>query len=253
MKKIIIASLLAVGLSGSAFAAVNSDLILGFTNDGSVNSNGQSVNLEIDLGQVSQFQVGGAYAGGGTFNVLDLTSLGANAIGAVYGSDFATNTGLTWAVVGTSGNTTTTRTLWATQTAPTSVLDGVASTAGYIGKASLTQATPAAKIVTYYNGLTSSSAQIATTFSGSWKTTDAALTFFNPVTQLSSTVGTASDLYQVAAVANQAGTFLGTFDITSSGELTFSTAIPEPSTYAAILGAAVLGFVALRRRRSVSA
>jgi hypothetical protein len=42
---------------------------------------------------------------------------------------------------------------------------------------------------------------------------------------------------------------IGTFSLSSGGELTF-TAVPEPSTYAAILGALTLGVVALRRRRA---
>ena len=41
---------------------------------------------------------------------------------------------------------------------------------------------------------------------------------------------------------------IGTFNLSSTGELTF-TAIPEPSTYAAILGALTIGIVAIRRRR----
>jgi hypothetical protein len=45
---------------------------------------------------------------------------------------------------------------------------------------------------------------------------------------------------------------LGTFNLSANGELTFTafTAIPEPSTYAAILGALTIGFVAIRRRRA---
>ncbi len=45
---------------------------------------------------------------------------------------------------------------------------------------------------------------------------------------------------------------LGTFTLNSSGVLTF-TAIPEPSTYAMILGVFALGFVMLRRRAQVLA
>lgn len=45
---------------------------------------------------------------------------------------------------------------------------------------------------------------------------------------------------------------LGTFSLSSTGELTF-TAIPEPSTYAAILGALTICVVALRRRSVLSA
>jgi hypothetical protein len=42
---------------------------------------------------------------------------------------------------------------------------------------------------------------------------------------------------------------IGYFTLSSSGELTF-TPVPEPSTYAAILGALTLGVVALRRRKA---
>jgi hypothetical protein len=45
-------------------------------------------------------------------------------------------------------------------------------------------------------------------------------------------------------------TELGTFTLGSDGDLSFTAfaAIPEPSTYAAILGALTIGFVAIRRR-----
>ncbi len=51
-----------------------------------------------------------------------------------------------------------------------------------------------------------------------------------------------------------AGTILGDFTLNSSGVLSFSlVAIPEPSTYAMILGVFALGFVMLRRRHQVTA
>ena len=56
----------------------------------------------------------------------------------------------------------------------------------------------------------------------------------------------ALDLYQVVAGSSQ---ILGTFALYQNGNLTFTAAIPEPSTYAAILGVATLGFAALRRRK----
>jgi hypothetical protein len=51
--------------------------------------------------------------------------------------------------------------------------------------------------------------------------------------------------------STHAGTYLGTIEITSNGNVDFITpvAIPEPSVYAAILGAATLAFVAIRRRK----
>jgi len=62
----------------------------------------------------------------------------------------------------------------------------------------------------------------------------------------------ALDLYSVGV---NTSTFLGTFALYAAnegshlaGDLTF-TAIPEPSTYAAILGVVTLGFAAIRRRK----
>jgi hypothetical protein len=65
------------------------------------------------------------------------------------------------------------------------------------------------------------------------------------------TTGSSLTLYQL--VAGGAATKLGTFtltDVSSVWGLTFTpfTAIPEPSTYAAILGAVTVGFVLIRRR-----
>jgi len=61
----------------------------------------------------------------------------------------------------------------------------------------------------------------------------------------------ASDLYAVDAgvPSSTPGEFLGTLAVYDSGLVTF-TVIPEPSTYAMILGALTIGFVALRRRFS---
>lgn len=61
------------------------------------------------------------------------------------------------------------------------------------------------------------------------------------------------DLYQLVpngSVTKTDGTDLGYFTLANDGVLTFTaTAIPEPSTYAAILGAAAMGFVMIRRRK----
>jgi hypothetical protein len=68
--------------------------------------------------------------------------------------------------------------------------------------------------------------------------------------------GTASNLWMLDPDLGN-GTLavnLGTFTLGSNGTLTFSVAaIPEPSTYAMILGAAALGFVMIRRRKQVLA
>jgi len=57
----------------------------------------------------------------------------------------------------------------------------------------------------------------------------------------------AADLYSYQGTS---ATLLGTFSLATNGNLYFTaSAIPEPSTYAAILGVATLGFAAIRRRK----
>jgi hypothetical protein len=63
--------------------------------------------------------------------------------------------------------------------------------------------------------------------------------------------GLSLDLYQLVPGSGNAQD-LGYFTLASNGGLTF-TAIPEPSAYAALLGAAALGLVAIRRRRQTLA
>jgi len=63
----------------------------------------------------------------------------------------------------------------------------------------------------------------------------------------------ALDLYQFTGAAGHVtNQFLGTLELSNTGEVYFTSAmaaIPEPTTYAAILGLATLGFAALRRRK----
>ena len=54
-----------------------------------------------------------------------------------------------------------------------------------------------------------------------------------------------ADLYQYQKGVD--ALYLGSIALSNTGDLTF-TAVPEPSTYAMILGALTLGFVAVRRR-----
>ena len=60
----------------------------------------------------------------------------------------------------------------------------------------------------------------------------------------------AIDLFQFTGTgAGVSEKFLGTIALVNDGSVFFTAAIPEPSTYAAILGVATLGFAALRRRK----
>lgn len=74
---------------------------------------------------------------------------------------------------------------------------------------------------------------------------------------LAGKVYSAVDLYQFSgAVGAFTSKFLGTLALTNTGELFFTAAqaaaIPEPSTYAALLGVVTLGVVAIRRRRQAA-
>ena len=65
------------------------------------------------------------------------------------------------------------------------------------------------------------------------------------------------DLYEVdtKTASNQPAAFLGTFDLSSTGLLTFdpaTAAVPEPSAYALGITALVL-FGVLKRRKSIQA
>jgi hypothetical protein len=63
------------------------------------------------------------------------------------------------------------------------------------------------------------------------------------------------DLFQYSGLsASGSGSYIGSLELSSTGGLFFTNyiptvAIPEPSVYAAILGAACMGFVAIRRRK----
>ncbi len=266
-----VALLALVGMGTSARATLVTanlnDLILGFRATGGT---GAATNLEVNLGNVSQF-----YGVSGTFG---LSALSAADLVATYGSDWNTRTDLVWGIVGTTGsaagttigsNTLAASTLWATRSEST---PGLQSTPWTQGASEFAQQGAANTISTLYSGAVGSlggktstgnstvSATIGTSSLGSWSnkegTNASAFTFFNPKSQFENgTNGSlhVSDLYELQSVAGSAS-YLGSFALTSDGALSFSStpsgaaAVPEPSTYAAILGAVTLGFVAFRRR-----
>jgi len=61
------------------------------------------------------------------------------------------------------------------------------------------------------------------------------------------------DIEKLPAGASTAATDIGSFSLDSAGDLTFTTAaVPEPSTYAAIIGGAALLLLVGRRRRALN-
>jgi len=91
MKNIILSTLLAVGLVGSASAQLTpnaNDLFLGFETTGST---GATINYVIDLGQAETFKASGS-------SILNLGTFGSD-LKLIYGTSWYNNTGLLWGAV----------------------------------------------------------------------------------------------------------------------------------------------------------
>ena len=247
------------------------DLILGFSNAGA------SKDLVVDLGPASNYYTAStaamlgatgstnAWSGapftapltGGTtytvnaFNTADLTT--------VYGAS-ANSTSTFWSVVGGNGNdggalaSTPDSTIWVSAPSPVELSASVLSQQGLSNK---------------LDGITNSlfggsiAGLSADAYTPGTKSFTQALGFGNNFNYFASgpVVGNTSatsslNLFELQPTVSgtAAGVDLGTFTLSSSG-LTFTaaSAIPEPSTYAMILGAAALGFVMMRRRQQILA
>jgi hypothetical protein len=240
-------------VSGSA-----GDLILGFrTNDGAVTND-----LEVDLGQYSQFT---SLAPGTVLN-LNLNGtyygsaggLSASDISTVFGPSWNTLTDLVWSVAGDNGSGASTD-LYATFTA----VDG----ATVSQKSGSTQNSPGVRLRAELGGLegqtslsSSEAAEIPVSLSSNGNysgairgngTVNKDYAYFTPSTEafVSSTGTSSLDLFAEIHGGTGAGTDLGTFALDSAGDLSFTAAaVPEPSTYAAmLLGGATL--LSVRRRQ----
>lgn len=252
IKNLIATALLAAGLAAAASAQTVSvglgDLVLGFNKS---SSTGSTSNVEVTLGAVTNFKSGGSYYTPGT--EVFLSQLSVADLNGTYGTGTGSAgwkaTGTTWAVVGTNGAGGG-NTLWSTQVTPEN--------------AGSSQGAGANQIATMYTGLngkaiasTSSSAVVPTANADSWKSTSSGnfgyfgSTIFRNNSALATPGASNSlNLYEYVEGSN-AYSLLGTFKLYDTGSFSF-TAIPEPSTYAALLGVVTLGVVAVRRRRQVA-
>lgn len=266
-KLILPVALLAFASSASAITASLNDLVLGFSASGGT---GSGVNLEVNLGNVSQF-----YNPSGK---ITLTGLNVGDLVGTYGVSWNTRTDLSWGIVGTTGaafgttinsNSILASTLWGTKVESTL---GVQSTPWTL---QVTQSTPAGAISALYSGqsgslvnatATTNSATAAVvdnslvgSYGKQFGTTAAAFGKFNPKasfvnsTDIASGSFVASDLYEIQPGSGN-GTFLGTFALSSDGVLTYganyaAATVPEPATYTVLLGVAALGYGTWHRRR----
>ena len=268
MKKLLSSLALTAVVSTSAFAAVspdpigNGDIILGFYS--AVENNG----LVINLGAFQAFD----NRDGVSFSIgrLDVAD-----IAAVYGASWNTRTDITWAVTGAvqslseldglSRNTvfaTSPRTLLAST--PTSIA------AQLNASQSTNDRTSIQGLNTGYNSANTTQVGGYAVIQDVGASTVAFRDFqLTTPTQLfgtfndNDTTGTnISDFYGLvptdavtlngnALTSNwtRGTNYLGSFQLDASGlSFTAASAIPEPSTYAALAGAAVLGLAAFRRR-----
>jgi len=252
---IISSAFLVLSLGATSQAATIStnlnDVILGFKEAGATN------NLEVDLGNVSNF-ISGSYATG---SEVTLSQLSGADLTAQFGTWQGTNQ-VAFGIAGTNGigggNT-----LWASDKNLTTAL-----------LAGSSQGTASTAIQTVYTGLNNATSTANSNFAAailasgpqSWSTQVKSTNNFsaanlNNMATNTTALGTAADgstsvqlnFYQLLQGGGAAGsTLLGDFKLYDNGTLTF-TAIPEPSTYAMILGVFALGFVMLRRRQQVRA
>jgi PKD repeat protein len=216
------AALLTPSVRAQTVSAQLGDLILGFRATGGT---GAGVNLEVDLGSISNFYNGAS-------SMLVLSGLVAQDIADTYGANWGTRTDLFWGAAATDGNAQAdpngkaASTLWAT-----GVPGNTAPTRGSIGL----QQPAATKIGEMYqgglgslNGATSTTnssdaADIDNTQAGSWsiqETTGNSFGFFTPKIDGQLSSQDTLDLYELqpsSTFPRPAGTLLGTLTLTQSG------------------------------------
>jgi hypothetical protein len=224
------AALFAQSAHAGTVSAQQEDLILGFRAAGGT---GAGVNLEVDLGSVSNFY-------NGSVSMLNLSSLVTQDLINTYGANWGSRTDLFWGAAATDGNAQAdpngkpASTLWAT---------GVPINAAPLEGSSGLQSPAATKIDGMYSGSlgsldgaisttnSSEAADINNSQTGSWsvqETSGNSFGFFSPkIDGQVSSVGTLNlyELQPSTTFPRPPGTFLGTLILTQSG-LSFHVADP---------------------------
>ena len=263
----------------STIASGPGDVILGFY---ATSGSGTSTSVMVDLGSATQFDNA---TPGQIINLTGPTGLATADLSATYGAGWATDSGLNWGLAASNQATpfpnVPTYTLWASDPEmPAGTLNSP-----YVAEPRLTQQGPSGIIASMYtlmNGATSTANSSVTLLAptstaNSWYGEDTqngpgvSFGYFSP--QVDNTVtnvatsgtllggGNASgfaisDLYLLADNnAGNNGTLLGQFQFNASTGVFRFVAVPEPSSIG-LTGVgflSLIGFVALRRRRSIMA
>jgi hypothetical protein len=278
------AMLLAPVARATTLAYSAGDLILGFR---AFSGTGATTDYEVNLGSGSLFLSGGGQAS--ALHTISLGNLGAD-LTSIFGASWNTRSDVFWGIAGATQNSVSNgipkQTLFASKAETTLGQSSVAWVAAGAG----TQAVPSGLIngglgsgVQGYNkGDTISGNTISSNVTGgliqatsggnsyaSYMSSNgsgvvtSAFGYFSGGIEGNFGAGTAGsvlDLFELTtANSGNAGTLVGGFQLDNSGVLSFSNnvgdfavgAVPEPSTYAALFGAAVMGFAVWRRRKAV--
>ena len=262
----------AFALTSNTFVNGQGEIMLGFH---AASGTGAGQNLMVNLGSFQQFdnENGATFAFSSSI-VADLN--------ATYGSEWSTSGLVNWSLIGTTGSTTTIdgvnqRTIFMTNAAGTGTESIVVNSNS--STSTTTNVNRITSIGTSYNAFeTTANSTVSVVVASSNANSMQALlelsnnTRFGPVNQVvASGAGSALDFYALVPTGavpsglaidgsehlyTDGANFLGTFTLDASG-LSFTasgaSAVPEPSTYAALAGAAVLGLAAYRRRSAVRA
>ena len=245
---------LALVASSAKAATLNyndGDLFIGFVNGG-------TQDYLIDVGQATQFF--------GVSGTITLSGLGGTAtdLNSTFGGSWFGSASVKWGAAGTtdfgtdssnSGNTVwatrTSTTPWTdsgNQSSPNSSIDTIAN-GDFVGNAS-TANSSVAMVQTASNGASWASFEsVANGGTGANSTSGSIGAYFQP--SIEGLTNQKLYLTQLTEGDTNPGQSLGYFQINSGGTITFTNAVPEPSTYALmILGGAALLFVTKFGRRS---
>ena len=234
---------------------VSGELFIGFRAAEGPDSQGASTAYLIKLGTELSFN-----ASAGSTVQLSLGNLGADLVN-IYGADWSDRSDLYWGVFGFTNGTSVS--LFASRERPEPLLRSEAW--GPLDE--LRRSNTSTEISAVINGFggykgsqATTNSSVATIQQNDGRSSsyefqvDRSGTDFGSLSGWSSiegsfadgSEGTLLDLYRI----NSAGTtYRGAFSINDSGVVSFTAAVPEPSTAAALLGGAALLF-AVRRRRS---
>lgn len=245
---------LVVLLGTSAQAALtysSGDLLLGFRAAGAAN------NYVVNLGAISQYTA----QNGASFSVNTGGNIGGDLASANgFGSNWFTNSDLSWGIIGTTFfNTGDLEVLYATRAR----LNAAIQTQPWRGRSPSGQT----QSISLIQALAFKYAQDGQATANSTRGTFQAATAENSWASLTSgtndfivggniegsfaegAAASVLDFYRIDPVFNQSATYLGSFTISNTGAITF-TAVPEPSVLAlALLGVGLLA-LRLRHRRT---